>query len=62
MQHHPVHIEGTMDSDETFGGELPAAEAGTLSSVNILEAPDDYSCDEHEEDPATLASLLREMS
>ena len=62
MQHHPVHIEGTMDSDETFGGEPPAAEAETFSSVSILDAPDDYSYDEHEDDVPTLASLLRALS
>ena len=60
MQHHLVHNEGTMDSEQTFGGELPVAEA--VSSVSIPDAADDYSYDEHEDDVPTLASLLRALS
>ena len=49
-----------MDSEQTFGGELPVAEA--VSSVSIPDAADDYSYDEHEDDVPTLASLLRALS
>ena len=60
-QHHPVHIEGSMGSDETDGDNLTKAEAKTPSHVSILDNADEYSFDKDEELP-TLGSLLREMS
>ena len=62
VQHHPVHIEGTMYSDKTCGDELTKEEADTPSQhVSILDNADDYSFDSDEE-VRTLTSLLEDMS
>ena len=62
VQHHPVHIEGTMGSDKTVGDKLTKEEADKPSQhVSILDNHDDYSFDTDEEVP-TLASLLEDMS
>ena len=57
-----------MDSEEAFGGELPAAEVeadSEMSTQMITKSSDDeysFDGDEHEDDVPTLALLLRDLS
>ena len=51
-----------MDSDATYCNELPKTEAEAFSPVDILDAPDDYSFDDQDDELPALSSLLQDMS